>query len=53
VLVRGRDVVAKGALAATAGSGKWLKRTGGWAAEPTGKLTPDMDPKTNFGATIL
>ncbi|MBN8939460.1 MAG: dihydropyrimidinase [Rhizobiales bacterium] len=53
VLVRGRDVVAGGALAAKAGSGKWLKRTGGWAAEPTGKLTPDMDPATNFGAKIL
>ena len=32
---------------------RWLKRTGGWAAEPTGKLTADMDPKRNFGAEVL
>jgi dihydropyrimidinase len=30
-----------------------MKRTGGWAAEPTGKLTADMDPARNFGAKVL
>ena len=53
VLSRGRDVVAGGALAAAPGSGRWLKRQGGWAAEPTGRLTADMDPERNFGARLL
>jgi dihydropyrimidinase len=53
VLVRGREVVGNGGLGAKPGSGRWLKRTGGWAAEPTGRLTADMDPRSNFGATIL
>ena len=53
VLSRGRDVVASGALAAAPGSGRWLKRQGGWAAEPTGWLTADMDPERNFGARLL
>jgi dihydropyrimidinase len=53
VLVRGREVVSKGALAGRPGEGRWMKRTGGWAAEPTGKLTSDMDPARNFGAKVL
>ena len=53
VLVRGREVVSKGALAGKPGEGRWMKRTGGWAAEPTGKLTADMDPARNFGAKVL
>ncbi|WP_439572566.1 dihydropyrimidinase [Phreatobacter sp.] len=53
VLVRGEEVVAGGALKGKPGSGRWLKRTGGWAAEPTGRLTADMDPERNFGATLL
>jgi dihydropyrimidinase len=53
VLVRGREVVSGGTLAGKPGEGRWLKRTGGWAAEPTGKLTADMDPKRNFGAEVL
>jgi dihydropyrimidinase len=53
VLRRGSDVIADGKLVAKPGSGRWLKRTGGWAAEPTGRLTADMNPKTNFGAKIL
>ena len=31
----------------------WLGRTGGWAATPTGRLAPELDPATNFGASIL
>ncbi|AMJ62769.1 dihydropyrimidinase [Bosea sp. PAMC 26642] len=53
VLVRGQDVVADGELKAAPGSGKWLGRTGGPAAEPTGRLASDMDPASNFGAHIL
>jgi len=53
VIRRGSEIVSDGQLVAKAGSGRWLKRTGGWAAEPTGRLTIDMDPATNFGATIL
>jgi len=53
VLVRGSEVVSKGALAGKPGAGRWMKRTGGWAAEPTGKLTADMDPARNFGAKVL
>ncbi|QCK85864.1 dihydropyrimidinase [Phreatobacter aquaticus] len=53
VLLRGQDVVKGEALAGKPGSGQWLKRTGGPAAKPTGNLTLDMDPATNFGAKIL
>lgn len=53
VLVRGEDVVAGSALRAQPGSGRWLRRSGGPAATPTGRLTADMDPQRNFGATIL
>ncbi len=53
VLVRGKDVVVDGEIAAASGSGRWLGRDGGWAAEPTGRLTADMDPARNFGAALL
>lgn len=53
VLLRGREIVADGTIAGKAGSGRWLKRSGGWAAEPAGRLTSDMDPERNFGATLL
>ncbi len=53
VLLRGKPVVADGKVLGQAGDGAWLKRTGGPAAEPTGRLTADMDPSTNFGAHIL
>lgn len=53
VLVRGEAVVEAGALKGRPGSGRWLKRAGGWAAEPTGRLVPDMDPARNFGARLL
>jgi dihydropyrimidinase len=53
VLARGRDVVADGACVGEPGSGRWLGREGGWAAEPTGRLAPDMDPARNFGAALL
>jgi dihydropyrimidinase len=46
-------VVADGKRMATPGSGRVLARSGGEAAKPTGRLVADMDPKTNFGATLL
>jgi dihydropyrimidinase len=53
VMVRGRDVVAEGKLVASPGSGRWLARKGGPAALPAGRLTADMNPESNFGASIL
>lgn len=53
VLRRGEEIVGDGALKAAPGSGRWLGREGGWAAEPTGRLVADIDPARNFGAKIL
>src|ERR1700722_3229867 len=53
VLSRGRVVIADGKRMANPGSGRFLARSGGEAAKPTGRLVADMDPKTNFGATLL
>jgi dihydropyrimidinase len=53
VLSRGRVIVADRKRSAEPGSGRFLARTGGEAAKPTGRLVPDMDPELNFGATLL
>jgi len=53
VLLRGRVVVTDGKRTTEAGSGRFLARTGGETAKPAGKLVADMDPATNFGATLL
>jgi dihydropyrimidinase len=53
VILRGREIVDGGALLTSPGSGQWLKRRGGWAAEPSGRLTSDMNPASNFGASLL
>ena len=53
VLSRGRVIVANGKRSAEPGSGRFLARTGGDAAKPTGRLVADMDPARNFGATLL
>jgi dihydropyrimidinase len=53
VLSRGRVIVADGKRSAEPGSGRFLARTGGDAAKPTGRLVADMDPARNFGATLL
>lgn len=53
VLRRGEVVVADGKLGAKAGSGAFLARTGGAAAEPLGRLVAEMDPARNFGAKLL
>ena len=53
VLRRGETIVEGGMLTAKSGSGAFLPRSGGKAAEPTGALTADMDPARNFGARLL
>jgi dihydropyrimidinase len=53
VLSRGRIVIADGKRMVGPGSGRFLARAGGEAAKPTGRLVVDMDPATNFGATLL
>jgi dihydropyrimidinase len=53
VLSRGRVIVADGKRSAEPGSGRFLARSGGDAAKPTGRLVADMDPARNFGATLL
>jgi dihydropyrimidinase len=52
VLRRGEVVVSDGRLHASAGSGRFLPRTGGEAARPTGRLSPEMDPARNFNAGL-
>jgi dihydropyrimidinase len=53
VIRRGEEIVGDGACKAAPGSGQWLARTGGPAAEPTGRLAPEMDPRFNFGAELI
>jgi dihydropyrimidinase len=53
VLSRGRVIVADGKRSVEAGSGRFLGRSGGEAAKPTGRLVSDMDPERNFGARLL
>jgi dihydropyrimidinase len=52
VLSRGRVVVDDGALHVAPGSGRFLARDAGAAAEPTGRRGPEFDPEQNFGAYI-
>jgi dihydropyrimidinase len=52
VLVRGRVVIADGALQVRPGHGCFLPRQGGDAARPTGRLVPEFAPQTNFGADL-
>lgn len=53
VLRRGEVVVDGGRVTATPGSGRFLARTGGIAARPSGRLAAEMDPARNFGARLL
>ncbi|MFM9938111.1 MAG: dihydropyrimidinase [Hyphomicrobiaceae bacterium] len=52
VLRRGDVIVEQGRLSATAGTGKFLPRAAGASAKPTGRLSPEFDPKRNFGAKL-
>jgi dihydropyrimidinase len=53
VLSRGRVIVADGKRSVDAGTGRFLARSGGEAAKPTGRLVADINPEQNFGATLL
>jgi dihydropyrimidinase len=53
VLRRGEVIVEDGTFRASAGSGRFLPRSGGAAAEPLGRLEAEMDPGRNFGAKLL
>ncbi len=50
---RGELVVADGKVRAQPGSGRFLPRTGGLPARPTGRLAPELDPARNGGASLL
>jgi dihydropyrimidinase len=52
VIRRGEVIVTDGKCGAAAGSGRFLPRSGGQAAQPSGRLAPEMDPRRNFGARL-
>jgi dihydropyrimidinase len=50
-VVRRGDVIVEGdSHNAKPGSGRFLARKAGWAAEPLGRTSAEFNPKTNFGA---
>ena len=52
VVRRGEVIVADGKLLAGHGSGRFLPRTGGPAAQPLGRSVAELDPARNFGAVL-
>ena len=52
VVRRGDVIVADGELLAAHGSGRFLPRTGGPAAQPLGRSVAELDPARNFGAVL-
>jgi dihydropyrimidinase len=52
VLLRGEVLVSDNKLHARPGSGRFLARKAGKAAEPLGRPAPEFDPKRNFGAKM-
>jgi dihydropyrimidinase len=52
VLNRGRVIIGDSALHAAPGTGRFLPRTAGTAAAPTGRRSAEFDPARNFGADI-
>ena len=52
VLLRGNVIVENGSLKVAPGSGQFLPREAGAAAEPLGRLSPEFNPKSNFGAKL-
>ncbi len=53
VLRRGEVIVENGRLQAQPGSGRFLPRQGGWAAQPSERLQAEMDAERNFGASLF
>jgi dihydropyrimidinase len=53
VIARGEVIVQEGELRAERGRGRFLPRAAGEAAQPAGRLLPEMDPARNFGALLL
>jgi dihydropyrimidinase len=53
VLLRGRPIVERGTVNGQPGEGRFLPRTGGPAAAPTGRPAPELDPARNYGARLL
>ena len=52
VLKRGAVIVENGVLNTAPGSGLFLPRSARRTAEPTGRLSPEFNPKLNFGADL-
>jgi dihydropyrimidinase len=52
VVRRGAVIVEHGKLDADPGSGRFLARAAGGAAEPLGRQSPEFDPRLNFGAKL-
>ena len=52
VLRRGEVIVDQGKVLAKPGSGRLMLRKAGPATQPTGRLSPEFDPATNFGAEL-
>jgi dihydropyrimidinase len=53
VISRGEVIVEDGKLHAERGRGQLLTRPAGPAAEPLGRLVPELDPARNFGAELM
>jgi dihydropyrimidinase len=53
VIARGEVIVQDGALLGERGRGRFLPRAAGEAAQPAGRLVPEMDRARNFGASLL
>jgi dihydropyrimidinase len=53
VIARGEVIVEGGELSAERCRGRLLTRAAGLAAEPSGVLAPELDPKRNFGADLI
>ena len=53
VMRRGELLIENGAMRAAPGSGRFLARAGGKAAQPTGQIVHEMDPARNYGAKLF
>ncbi|WP_268995507.1 dihydropyrimidinase [Microvirga roseola] len=53
VLRRGEVIISEGGLQAAPGSGRLQLRERASSMRPTGTLSPEFDPVTNFGAQLL